>query len=86
MGEQQVFWMAVVFSHEKNEGWSRHVLMLGKVFGTCNRPAKDCADAGTARAATTRPASALSLDIARRWIGAVTWMSCVRHAAVIYCA
>jgi len=33
VGEQQVFWIAVVFSHEKNCGWDAHARKSGKVSG-----------------------------------------------------
>jgi len=33
VGEQHVFWIAVVFSHEKNCGWDAHARKSGKVSG-----------------------------------------------------
>lgn len=58
VGEQQVSWMAVVFSHEKNEGWLRHPDSSGKVLGSWNRPRTFDPKDGEARKAT-RPASTL---------------------------
>ena len=39
MGEQQVLAIAVVFSQEKNDGWVKQDVKLGRVTGSWRKPA-----------------------------------------------
>lgn len=52
MGEQHVFWMTVVFSHEYVAGWERHDAICGRVLGSVNLKPERLARDGAARSAT----------------------------------
>lgn len=74
VGEQQVFWMAVVFSQEYDRGSARHACKLGNVLGTVKRP-RSC----TAAFATDE-ASKTARDPARRAISFKTRVECNEYS------